>query len=50
MDEVPKSIRERLRYAHRFAQQQGRDCATWDDVMSVHAVINVNASEVEDWK
>jgi hypothetical protein len=49
-DEGLKAICERLRYAHRFAQQQGRDCVTWDDVMSVHAVINVNAAAAEDWK
>jgi hypothetical protein len=45
-----KAICERLRYAHRFARQQGRDGVSWDDVMSVHAVISVNAAAAEDWK
>jgi hypothetical protein len=49
-DEGLKAICERLRYAHRFAQQSGRDAITWDDVMSVHAVISVNAAASEDWK
>ena len=48
-DEGLKAICERLRYAHRFAQQQGREEVSWDDVMSVHAVICTNASPASDW-
>jgi hypothetical protein len=49
-DEGLKAICERLRYARKSAEQQGRDTVTWDDVMAVHAVIGNNASAGEDWR
>ncbi len=49
-DEGLKAICERLRYAERYARQQGRVVPTWDDVCLVHALIRASAEAEEDWR
>lgn len=43
------SLLERIRYAKKYVERDGRDQVTWEDIVHAHVSITANAQFAKDW-